>query len=258
MKKRLNANGKLTYKDKTNFSSGSGTAFVDYLNKSDVKKIINEILKADGEIDEHRFHAELNNVISFLRHSNFIKLRPGKTDKRKLIENICALSMELEAHLRILLNQYGYDTYRHIPLFIYGQMEPSRFEFLSKLADNLQCLSIVDKLATKNIDNTSGKKTGNNEKNAIPNLIYYLAKIYEEFTQKKARENFQQDSTGDSPYKGQFYDFVCSVFNVLNENHEIYSPASNPFKVDFVNELGGVSYSLGKYVQKVFSLASEF
>ncbi len=78
-------------------------------------------------------------------------------------------------------------------------------------------------------------------------------------TGKNAKENFHQDPAGDSPYKGQFYNFIRCIFSIINKNYPIRYPnitIPNPFAIKSENDIGEESHSLGKYILKVFRLSS--
>jgi len=254
----------ITYKEKTNFPVGSGPdIFVNFFNQNDIEKIVSNVFKSESQVDAEHLCKLLNNVLVFSNHTNFTKLNPGRSDKRKLIEEICILAQELGDHLYILLNRYGYETYNLIPIFIGAPkvQKANCYEFLTKLEDDLNSLSAVVEVAKRNIDEVPGKKTGNNSQNSIPTLIYNLGTVYEELTQKKARDNFQQDPLGDVPFKGQFYDFCHYVFEIINKNFKIRCLSTekpNPFRMDFINKNGDKSYSLGRYIRKVLLLSEKF
>ena len=200
--------------------------------------------------------------MSFLAVFRLKKLKPGRADKRELVESTCELADMLGNHIDILIHSYGHDTTKHMPIAILGDkgwQTVDAYQYLSQLRKDVLKLAHIRDVTIRNINKEPGKKTGNNSNDLIPGLIHHLVGVYGELTDNKAEEHFQQDPVGSSPYKGQFYEFVRCVFQIINENYPIRYPnthESNPFDVDFENENGEESYSLGKYIQKVFRLSA--
>lgn len=259
MKKNSGNNGP-GYKEKSIMRSGTGLGrFSGFFRDEDVEKIIREA-KLNNICVSHGYLLELlNNVTKFSDITSFSSMTPGKPDKRALLSKLFRNAEGLEENIEILINQYGPETVCHIPVMsrngdgIYQDVDG--YHFFRKLQADLANLTSVCHLAKKNIEASSGKKTGDNSGESIPQLIFHLVEVYRLVTGKNAREEFHQNPAGERPYKGQFYDFVWSVFCVLNENFQVRFPEvtePNPFRIDFTNSEEEESYSLGKYIEKVF------
>ncbi len=255
-------NRTVTYRDKTNFTVRTGTDifYGEFFQKEDVHKIISSVFKNDQPIEAENFREILNNVTSFSSIVGRVKLKPGKSDKKDLVRRICKIAEKLVSHLDILTNRYAYETYKHISLVIQEERqwkEINTYEFLSRLKKDLLYLVNIRNVAMERIEKDGGKKPGNNSKDAVPSLIYQLVDVYKKLTGKNARENFQQDPAREPPFKGQFYDFVCCVFEIINANYQVRYPdikTPNPFEIKSKNKNDEESHSLGKYVLKVFKM----
>lgn len=253
----------LTYKDKTNFPVGTCSDIFqrNFFQEDDINKLTKSAFSNDSNIDKQVLRELLNNVIKFAVIVKNTKLMPGKSDKKKLIEKICEIAEDLGNHFEILMNKYGHGTFKHIPIVVnngYKLEEIDTYEFLKKTQKDIFNLAYIRDVAKRNIDSESGKKTGNNSKNAIPNLIFHLVTVYERITSKTVKENFQQDPAGEHPYKGEFYQFTHCIFEIINENYSKRYPNTqepNPFKIEFNNKHGEESHSLGKYIIKVLKLS---
>ncbi len=153
----------LTYKDKTNFPVGTGSDifYREFFQREDVEELIDSVFKNDSPIDDENFRKTLNNVISFAAIIRHTQLKPGKTDKKELVSKICEIAENLEHHLNILTNQYGYDTFKHIPILVKegcAWKEIDSYEFLSSLKNDLMNLANIRDAAIKKIDADGGKK----------------------------------------------------------------------------------------------------
>ncbi len=226
---QMNKKENLTYKDKTNFPGGTGAdIFIrGFFTEEDVGKLREHVFKDDQFIDLKNLQDLLNNVVSFIATGRLIRLKPGRADKKELIDSICDIAENLDQHLNILINQYGYETFKHIPIISregYGWNDHDTYQYIIRLKEDLLKLAHVCDVIKRGLDKESGNKTGDNSQNAIPRLIYYLVQVYEQVTSKNAKENFKQATSEEPPYKGQFYDFVRMVFVILNENYKIRYP----------------------------------
>ena len=105
--------------------------------------------------------------------------------------------------------------------------------------------------AIQNIEDTKGKKTGGNSKDSIPNLIYYLIRIYRDIIGKDAAKNFILPKAQKSSYRGQLYLFIHAVFTVINKNY-VTRCKNSRLKNPFIIALNDQSQALGKQIKRVF------
>lgn len=239
------------------YSATSAEIFFNFFTEEDVDNII-LLFENKCQIEKTELCRLLNNVTRFVSMMRHKKLTPGKPDNKKIIKKIFDHAEELKKYIDILTKQYGYEPVGEITLAMsesHVLKNISLNSFLEKLANDLFYLSFARKAVEKRIDASPGKKTGDNSKDSVPNLILHLIPVYERITNKIAEENFKQDPTEEPPYGGQFYEFLHCIFKIINENYSIRYPnikEPNPFHMDFENENKEKSHSLGKYVRKVF------
>lgn len=242
------------FKSKTfKFSDTDGNRiFRDFLEADDVEIIVNEVFDGNMYMDNNDMLAQMNNIIHLIGifFPSLPQLFPGKTDKLKLLKKLERNINELIELIPILINQYGYEALRYFDCINPKTKKNNTKEVLFSISEGCRMIAPHFEKAVNKVEESPGKKTGNNSKQAIDILINYLIPIYESASNKKAYENIHQNrSTGSLRYNGQLYNFIFRVLRIINSRYAKLYPDKkdiNPFKISFDEN----SIALGKRIEK--------
>lgn len=105
------------YRKNTAIYPLNGRSFFDhFFNEAEIDQMITDIFNEPIQVTKGELFTLLNHIVSLLGkfYPDSNTLTPGKTDELKLLKIIEHHNSELQKNLSILLNQYGYDTWRHI------------------------------------------------------------------------------------------------------------------------------------------------
>jgi hypothetical protein len=249
----------INFKDKTNiFSRSSGDLFFShFFDENDVDNIIDSIFNNQIIADKTYFLELLNNTISFVGsfYPDIYSISPGKNDELQLLKALEKLKKKEIELLDTLLYKYGHKTLQHFKISQQGK-SLSTWQFLETTHRNAETLYYALPFAQKEIKSRDSKKTGKKSQQAVPSLIYQLIIVYEEISGKSADAHIHQDrSTGTLYFKGEFYDFVHTLFSMINKKllKEHGKSAKNPFKICLDKQ----SVALGKQIQNTIKLIKD-